>query len=72
MDINTIGQIAEKVAEYLKLQDPKYYTGHVLRRTSSILLANIGVDVIALQRHCGHGIIKHIFYSVTLQVVWSC
>lgn len=51
--INTLGQIPQKIAEYLKLQDPKSYTGHAFRRTSATLLANTGVDVMALKRHGG-------------------
>jgi integrase len=51
--INTMGQIPQKIAEYLKLEDPKSYTGHAFRRTSATLLAGTGVDVMALKRHGG-------------------
>lgn len=51
--VNTIGQIPRKIAAYLKLQDPQSYSGHAFRRTSATLLANTGVDVMALKRHGG-------------------
>ncbi|KAJ8964237.1 hypothetical protein NQ317_011766 [Molorchus minor] len=40
------------VASYLKLPDVACYTGHCLRRSSSTLLADAGVDT-TLKRHAG-------------------
>ncbi|XP_065164665.1 modifier of mdg4-like isoform X1 [Atheta coriaria] len=39
---NTFGQIPSKIAEYLKLDNPKLYTGHCFRRTSTSRLAILG------------------------------
>ncbi len=49
----TIGGLPCKIASYLGLSNPKNFTGHSFRRTSATLLANTGVDVIALKRHGG-------------------
>ena len=50
---NSIGTIPSLIATYLKKENPKAYTGHAFRRTSATLLANKGVDVLALKRHGG-------------------
>lgn len=51
--IHTLGAIPSKVATYLKLPDPKAYTGHCLRRTSATLFANAGGSKENLKRHGG-------------------
>lgn len=48
---NTIGSFPFKIASYLKKENPKSFTGHSFRRTSATLLANKGVDVLALKKH---------------------
>lgn len=50
---NTIAEIPCKIAKYLNLDNPKLYTGHSFRRTSTTLLANTGVEVLTLKRHGG-------------------
>ncbi|KAJ3666168.1 hypothetical protein Zmor_001622 [Zophobas morio] len=47
---NTFGKIPSKVAEWLGLDNPKVYTGHCGRRTSTTLVANAGAT---LKRHGG-------------------
>lgn len=37
MGKNSFGKIAQRIAEFLKLPDPKSYTGHCLRATSVTL-----------------------------------
>ncbi|KAJ8909782.1 hypothetical protein NQ315_011191 [Exocentrus adspersus] len=49
----TIGRWPSKIAEYLSLKNPAAYTGHSFRRTSAILLANKGEDILGLKRHGG-------------------
>ncbi|KAJ3623563.1 hypothetical protein MTP99_019782 [Tenebrio molitor] len=51
--INTFGQLPSKIAAYLKLEDPKTYTGHCFRRSSATLLAAGGGDLVSLKRHGG-------------------
>lgn len=51
--INTFGKIPERIAEFLKLKNPKEYTGHCFRRTSATLLADAGGDILSLKRHGG-------------------
>jgi hypothetical protein len=51
--INTFGQLPSKTAAYLKLEDPKTYTGHCFRRSSATLLAAGGGDLVSLKRHGG-------------------
>lgn len=50
---NKISAIPSQIAEYLKLQDPKLYTGHCYRRTSASLLAESGADMTQIKRHGG-------------------
>ncbi|KAJ8976775.1 hypothetical protein NQ317_009694 [Molorchus minor] len=50
---NTMGKIPSVVASYLKLPDVACYTGHCLRRSSAILLADAGVDITTIKRHAG-------------------
>lgn len=40
--INTFGAIPRKIAIFLKLEDPKSYTGHAFRRSSATIFANAG------------------------------
>lgn len=50
---NTFSSIPSKIAKFLGLPNAEAYTGHSYRRTSATLLANTGVDVLALKRHGG-------------------
>ena len=50
---NSISSIPSKIAKFLNFENFKEYTGHSLRSTSATLLANTGVDVLALKRHGG-------------------
>jgi hypothetical protein len=38
------------VANYLKLPNPEMYIGHCFRRTSAILIADTGADLVTLKR----------------------
>jgi hypothetical protein len=38
------------VANYLKLPNPEMYTGRCFRRTSAILIADTGADLVTLKR----------------------
>ena len=40
--INTFRAIPKKIASFLKLDDPRSYTGHAFRRSSATLVANSG------------------------------
>lgn len=51
--INTFGAMPQRVATYLKLDQPKTYTGHSFRRTSTTLLADSGADLLTIKRHGG-------------------
>ncbi|KAF2895723.1 hypothetical protein ILUMI_10447 [Ignelater luminosus] len=51
--INTFGKIPSNIAKYLELNNPNSYTGHCFRRSSAMLLANAGADVLSLKRHGG-------------------
>lgn len=51
--INMFGKIPSKIAEYLKLENAKDYTGHCMRRSSATFLADSGADVLTLKRHGG-------------------
>ncbi|XP_034938091.1 uncharacterized protein [Chelonus insularis] len=42
--INSLGNMAEVVATYLKLDNPELYTGHTFRRTAAIILADTGAN----------------------------
>lgn len=53
MGHNTISMASTKIAEYLKLPNPKLYTGHSLRRTSATILVDNGGDILSLKRHGG-------------------
>ena len=50
---NKIAEIPCKIATYLNLDNPKTYTGHSFRRTSTTLLANTGAEVLTLKRRGG-------------------
>ncbi|KAJ8910322.1 hypothetical protein NQ315_012328 [Exocentrus adspersus] len=51
--INTMSKIPSKIAAYLNLKNPEFYTGHCLRRASDTLLANEGANMTTLKRHGG-------------------
>lgn len=51
--INTFGKMPADIATYLKLSDPKFFTGHCFRRSSASLLANSGADLTMIKRHGG-------------------
>lgn len=48
---NTIGSVPSIIAKYLKLENPKEFTGHCLRRTSSTLLIEAGATFETLKMH---------------------
>lgn len=48
--INSFGSMPKTVAVFLKLQDPKSYTGHTFRRTSATLLADSSAELLTCQR----------------------
>lgn len=50
---NIFAKIPLEIAKFLCLENAEKYTGHSFRRTSATLLANSGVDVLALKRHGG-------------------
>lgn len=50
---NIFAKIPSDIATFLNLENAKNYSGHSFRRTSATLLANSGVDVLALKRHGG-------------------
>ena len=45
--------MASEIAKFLKLEDADKHTGHSFRRTSAILMADTGVNVLELKRHGG-------------------
>lgn len=47
---NKIGEIPGMIATFLKLAEPRKYTGHAMRRTGATLLADEGVDLLTLKR----------------------
>lgn len=51
MGIHSFGNMPSKIASYLKLDNPKQYTGHCFRRSSATALAGNGVDITTLKRH---------------------
>lgn len=51
--INTIGAVPFKIANFLKLSNPRQYTGHCFRRSSTSILANAGADLLTVKRHGG-------------------
>lgn len=51
--INTFGKMPYDIAEFLKLPDPKLFTGHCFRRSSASLLAHSGANITTIKRHGG-------------------
>lgn len=51
--IHSFGILGLRIAEFLKLPNPKNYTGHCLRRTSATLFADNGGNITNLKRHGG-------------------
>lgn len=51
--IHQFGKMPQNVAEFLKLNNPRQYTGHCFRRTSATILIDSGSDVTTLKRHGG-------------------
>lgn len=51
--INTFSKIPCTVAQFLKLDQPKLYTGHCFRRSSATILSDSGADFAAIKRHGG-------------------
>lgn len=49
--INRIGNTPAIIAEFLKLDNPKSYTGHCLRRTGTTLLVTSGADMGTVKRY---------------------
>ena len=50
---NTMATFPKMAAEFLKLDNPKSYTGHSLRASSATVLADSGVSLENLKRHGG-------------------
>lgn len=48
---HSIGNIPKIVATFLGLENPKSYTGHSFRRSSTTALAESGADILTIQRH---------------------
>ncbi|KAK5646365.1 hypothetical protein RI129_004829 [Pyrocoelia pectoralis] len=48
--IHSFGSMPSKIATYLKLENPKDYTGHCFRRSSATALSGNGVDLTTLKR----------------------
>ena len=51
--INSFGSMTENVATFLNLSDPKKYTGHCFRRSSTSMLVDSGADLLTVKRHGG-------------------
>ena len=51
--INTFNAMSKKVASFLNLPEPQAYTGHCFRRSSTLLLADTGADLMTIKRHGG-------------------
>lgn len=48
---NSIAKVPQIVANSLGLENPKSYTGHSFRRSSTTALAESGADILTIQRH---------------------
>ncbi|XP_043465345.1 uncharacterized protein LOC122500470 [Leptopilina heterotoma] len=48
---NSFAKMPQIIAQYLKLPNPKTFTGHCFRRTSATLLANSGASMTDMMRH---------------------
>lgn len=46
-----IARMPKDIATYLNLKDPKDYTGHSFRRTSTTILADSGAGIEEIKRH---------------------
>lgn len=51
--INTFGKMLSVVAEFLRLPEPKQFTGHCYRRSSASLLAESGANITEIKKHGG-------------------
>jgi integrase len=51
--IHSFGDMPSKIATFLKLENPKQYTGHCFRRSSATVLAGHGADITTIKRHGG-------------------
>ena len=51
--INTFSAMPKKIASFLNLPEPQAYTGHCFRRSSTLLLADTGADLMTIKRHGG-------------------
>lgn len=49
--INTFAKMPGRIANYLKLENPKSYTCHTFRRSSVNLATNTGNNTVTLNRH---------------------
>ena len=45
--------MGKQIATFLKLQNPKLYTGHCFRRSSATIWVGSGEDITTLKRHGG-------------------
>ena len=51
MGKHTLAKISTKMAEFLKLENPKSYTGHSIRRSSANLIAEAGASSEVMKKH---------------------
>lgn len=51
--INSFGKMPGSIATFLKLKNPKMYTGHAFRRSAATFLADSGADMRILKRFGG-------------------
>lgn len=51
--LNTLATYPSKIAEFLKLDNPKAFTSHAFRRSAATWVADTGVDLINLKRFGG-------------------
>lgn len=51
--LHTIAKYPQRIASFLRLENPNDYTGHCFRRSSASFLAKSGVDESILKKHGG-------------------
>jgi len=51
MGKHTLAKVCTKMAEFLKLENPKSYTGHSMRRSSANLIAEAGASSEVMKKH---------------------
>lgn len=51
--VNTIGDYPKVIATFLKLTDPRSFTGHTFRRTAATFMADAGLSMLEMKRNFG-------------------